>query len=419
MTKNGQEDFFPDIDIKNELPRLLSAAELLRNPFKEGERFSDNVVMTGKVSQVGDVIFIDVDDETPVAVSDRVKRSVELQFPKEALSILDTEKSLSGNNSLIVGGSLVGVQKTGKDNPEMLRYAMLKRGLYLRDNPDEGFLVSPEAINHPGGGCAEKLSTTMLKEAQEEVQIFLMGRNRKSLQVSDGLSDLFGGLSNTKISPVVMSLKGLVGLSDDEHKELLNEFRYHVLQKSMEGEVFEFPLDHLDEVDARLIMSILDDPVVMDVRLDDSKKSLCEKVITRINGEVFDEAEGVPYMDTRYNTFELTQPLVLDIPRDRKIIHLLGCEPDFDRQALFFNEDELKGVGLTAKHPHDEGLEPGGLSRSTYALFHNHLSDLSFGDVVSSNSPLYDLAVERQYAREVMEIEAEMERPVESKNYDA
>ena len=419
MTKNGQEDFFPAIDIKNELPRLLSAAELLRNPFREGERFSDNVVMTGKVSQVGDVIFIDVDDETPVAVSDRVKQSVDLQFPEEALSILDTEKSLAGNNSLIVGGSLVGVQKSGKDNPETLRYAMLKRGLYLRDNPDEGFLVSPQAINHPGGGCAEKLSTTMLKEAQEEVQIFLMGRNRKNLQVSEGLSDLFGGLSNTKISPVVMSLKGRVGLSGDEHNELLNEFRHHVLQKSKEGGLFEFPLDHLDEVDARLIMSILDDPVMMDVRLDDSKKSLCEKVVTRINGEVFDEAEGVPYMDTRYNTFDLTQPLILDVPRDKKIIHLLGCEPDFDRQALFFNEAELMEMGVAGKHPHDDGIALGGLMRADYALFHNHLSDLSFDNVVSSNSPLYDLAVERQYAREVMEIEAGIECLVESENYGA
>lgn len=259
----------------------------------------------------------------------------------------------------------------------------------------------------------------MLKEAQEEVQIFLMGRNKKNLQVSEGLSDLFRMLSNTKISPVVMSLKGRVGLSGEEHEELLNEFRHHVLQKSMEGDLFEFPLDHLDEVDARLIMSILDDPVVMDVRLDDSKKSLCEKVITRINGEVFDEAEGVPYMDTRYNTFDLTQPLILDIPRDKKIIHLLGCEPDFDRQALFFNEAELMEMGIAGKHPHDDGIAPGGLMRADYALFHNHLSDLSFDNVVSSNSPLYDLAVERQYAREAMEIEAEMDRPVESKNYDA
>ncbi len=57
---------------------------------------------------------------------------------------------------------------------------MLKRGLYFHDDPKQGYVPTPLALNHISGGYAEKISTTILKEAQEELQIFLMGRSKGS-----------------------------------------------------------------------------------------------------------------------------------------------------------------------------------------------------------------------------------------------
>ncbi len=74
------EDFFPDIDVNDELPRLMSSAELLRNPFDENDRFADNVTITGKVSCHDDIIFIDISDDTPVALSSKAYSSVKQQF---------------------------------------------------------------------------------------------------------------------------------------------------------------------------------------------------------------------------------------------------------------------------------------------------------------------------------------------------
>ncbi len=296
-----------------------------------------------------------------------------------------------------MGGSSIGIRKYGKEKPDAVRYAMLKRGLYLHDDPSKGYVATPCALNHPSGGCAEKLSTTMLKEAQEELQIFLMGRRNSSEK--SGYADIFDALVNTSIYPVILLHNGTTGLSESEHLKIIDAFFDHIVHKNKHGLEINFPLDQQGELNTFVLPYNLSAPRVVRAKLDETKKDRCKTVITRINGEIFDEAFGIPFFDVRHNSFELTQALILDIPRNYKVIHLLGCEPDFDRQAHFYTQTELLNMDIAAKYPFDEGIKAGGLSRSSYALVHNHISSLSFDQDTTTSKLLYKLALEQENER--------------------
>lgn len=392
MNYDDEEDFFPNIDPHKDLPRLLSSAALLQEPFEDNSRYSDNIVITGKVSTQYDKFFIDVDDRAPAAVSQRLKSSIHRQFGINALSIKDVEKGMYSGHSLISGGTLLGVHKEGKRKSEAIRYALLKRGTYLKNDPEQGYLSTPEALNHPRGGCAEKLSVTMLKEAQEEIQIFLMGRTKGRNSEKSSILSIFEKSSDFGVYPVMMLHKGRAGLPDETYKNILHNFRTQALFKNSVNHKYDLPLDHNKEIDSVILPHMMRDPLKLNVHLDESWSDRMKIVVTRIKGKVFDRAEGVPFVDAAYNTLELTQPLMMEVPKQKKIIHLLGCEPDFDNQALFLSERELLNISVAAKYPFIEGVPPGGLARASFAFFRGHSSDLSFDNTATANSPLYELA---------------------------
>lgn len=332
---------------KEDVPRFTSSRALLEAPLPEG--FDVYALGAVSVNNARDTVFIDIDDTTPTMTLQQGVADAVSSLGGKVPMLRDVQDRKLGPYSLLSGGVFLRIS----DGQEA-RLALCQRSLYKGDDPNNGYIDCPLAEQTLTGRMSEPLSRTIAKEAGEELLVFLKARspNVAFAQLAGG------GRDPTVFTPLLISFDGRLTVTADEKSRQVDDFLAHTATRI---DIIAGDLSYLAdrEIPAGKFGR---DPVILNAGLYGPDLNRMVKVITRVNGRVFDETLAIPVLDTRGNTAEFYQSRILTLPHGAEIAYVTGMEPNPGRRAMLRTDAELQGMPLGPRRPWETGEKPGGLA---------------------------------------------------------